>query len=75
MPRSFQIVEHREDAIGVRVLVVQPVERACEPHRVARVVTLVKLLAAGKRRDRGVERQAEQFDARCGVGVGRLEIG
>ena len=72
---SFEVTEHRQNAIDMGVLVVKAVERAGETHRIAGIVALVELLAAGKGRDRGVERKAEEFDACRRVGIGRLEIG
>jgi hypothetical protein len=50
LPR-FEIVEQAEDAVDVGVLVVEAIEGAGEPHRVARVVALVELLAGPAKDD------------------------
>jgi hypothetical protein len=63
----FEIVEHPEDPVDVAVLVVETVERAGEPHRVARIVALVELLPTRTGRDRAVEGEPGQFDARLGA--------
>ena len=44
----LELAQHRENTIDVRVLVVETIEGAGEPHGVARIVPLVKLLAAEK---------------------------
>ena len=44
----LELVEHRDDAVDVGVLVVKAVERAGEPHRVAGIISLIELLAARK---------------------------
>src|SRR5271166_1551946 len=72
---GFEIVEQADNPVDVGVLVVETVEGAGEAHRVARIIALVELLAACEGRDCRVEGEAEQFDARPGIGVGRLEIG
>ena len=51
----FDLVEHRDDAVDLGVLVVEAVKRAGEPHRVAGIVPLIELLAARKGRHCGVE--------------------
>jgi hypothetical protein len=70
----LDLVEHRDDAVDVDILVVQTVERAGEPHRVARIIPLIELLAARKGRHCGVEGEAKRFDPRRGIGIRRLEI-
>jgi hypothetical protein len=53
----FEIVEHRQDAVEVGIFFVESVKGAGKAHRVARIVPLVELLAAGEGRDPGVERE------------------
>ena len=47
LPR-FEIVKHPQNSVDVGVPVVEIVEGAGEPHRIARIVTLVELLTARK---------------------------
>ena len=42
----FQIVEQLRDAVDISVLVIDIVQRSGEPHRIARIVALVKLLSS-----------------------------
>jgi hypothetical protein len=44
----LELIEHRDDAVDVGVLVVEAVERAGEADRVAGIIPLIELLAAEK---------------------------
>src|SRR4029077_16601588 len=71
---GLEVVEQSRDSVDIAVAIVDGIERRRQADGVPGIISLIKLLAAGERGNRGIEGEAEQLDARAGVRVRGLEI-